>query len=278
MASTNQTTHYDLSQYTANDKPTYLVDYNGDMSKIDAGIYSAESKALQNESDIGTLSNLDTTAKNNLVSAINEVNTQAGNNATAISNLTTSVGANTGNIGTMANLQTTAKDNLVNAVNELKGVNDTQSTKIANIENNLALNNVIDLPINNSTSTGIDRTTFDEIDSQPLKFAHNDNYSIFKLYGILQFTVTDYTSKITFSNIIPSAYRPLTDINIRPIGMYRGGDGGVRDATRCVGTIKANGDIEIFCYNQGNVGNRVLFLLPCVYFLADFGDTPASNI
>lgn len=45
MSSTNKTAHYSLSQYLANDKPTYLSDYNGDMSKIDAAIYAAKSVA-----------------------------------------------------------------------------------------------------------------------------------------------------------------------------------------------------------------------------------------
>lgn len=41
MSSTNKTTYYNLSQYIGTDKPTYLGDYNSDMSKIDAGIHSA---------------------------------------------------------------------------------------------------------------------------------------------------------------------------------------------------------------------------------------------
>lgn len=45
MSSTNKTAHYSLSQYVANDKPTYLSDYNGDMVKIDAAIYAAKSAA-----------------------------------------------------------------------------------------------------------------------------------------------------------------------------------------------------------------------------------------
>lgn len=35
MSSTNKTPNYKLSQYIGTDKPTYLGDYNGDMSKID---------------------------------------------------------------------------------------------------------------------------------------------------------------------------------------------------------------------------------------------------
>lgn len=41
MAATNHTEHYDLSQYTEVDRPTYTGDYNSDMSKIDAAIYAA---------------------------------------------------------------------------------------------------------------------------------------------------------------------------------------------------------------------------------------------
>lgn len=41
MTATNHTEHYNLSQYTEDDHPTYTGDYNGDMSKIDAAIYAA---------------------------------------------------------------------------------------------------------------------------------------------------------------------------------------------------------------------------------------------
>ena len=36
MASTNKTENYDLSQFVGTDRPTWLGDYNGDMTKIDA--------------------------------------------------------------------------------------------------------------------------------------------------------------------------------------------------------------------------------------------------
>ena len=41
MTATNHTEHYELSQYTEDDRPTYTGDYNGDMSKIDAAIHAA---------------------------------------------------------------------------------------------------------------------------------------------------------------------------------------------------------------------------------------------
>lgn len=144
MASTNKTTHYDLSQYIAGDKPTYLVDYNGDMSAIDTGIYNAQAKANVNESNIGDLTNLDTTVKTDLVSAINE---EAGKTSKIgnLSNLTTTAktdlvvainevdaeaDANTTAIGTLANLETTNKTNLVGAINEV----NTKTGDLSNLE------------------------------------------------------------------------------------------------------------------------------------------------
>lgn len=45
MSSTNKTNYYNLSQYIGTDKPTYLGDYNSDMSKIDAGIHNVQETA-----------------------------------------------------------------------------------------------------------------------------------------------------------------------------------------------------------------------------------------
>ena len=99
MSSTNKTTNYELSQFIGTDKPAWLSDYNQDMSKIDAGIdtaqdtaTAADGKATTNGTNIGDLTYLSTSAKNNLVAAINEVdgNTDTAqntaNNAYALAN------------------------------------------------------------------------------------------------------------------------------------------------------------------------------------------------
>lgn len=49
MTATNKTENYDLSQFVGTDRPTWLVDYNGDMAKIDA-------QMKQNADDIATAS------------------------------------------------------------------------------------------------------------------------------------------------------------------------------------------------------------------------------
>ena len=110
MSSTNKTTYYNLSQYIGTDKPTYLQDYNGDMSKIDQAINnvngvattanqtagSAEAKAEQANTNVvalqgrvgaveGSVANLkekDTTQDseiNNAKKLANEANTTANN-------------------------------------------------------------------------------------------------------------------------------------------------------------------------------------------------------
>lgn len=47
MTATNKTANYELSQFVGSDRPTWLVDYNGDMSKIDA-------RLKQNADDIAS--------------------------------------------------------------------------------------------------------------------------------------------------------------------------------------------------------------------------------
>ena len=49
MTATNHTKNYNLSQFTGTDRPTWLGDYNGDMSKIDAQL-------KQNADDIASVS------------------------------------------------------------------------------------------------------------------------------------------------------------------------------------------------------------------------------
>ena len=87
MASTNKTTNYELSQYIGSDKPTYLGDYNSDMSKIDTAMHTNASNITVNagnisatDNKIGTLANLTTTDKSDVVSAINEVDSNCDSN------------------------------------------------------------------------------------------------------------------------------------------------------------------------------------------------------
>lgn len=279
MASTNHTTYFDLSQYTANDKPTYLVDYNGDMSKIDAGLHEADSDAKTAISEIGDLSNLTTTAKSTVVASINEVDAEADQNTTNIgnlSNLTTTANSdlvsainevdaeadtNTANIGTMANLETTVKTNLVGAVNEVNS-----EIKKFNFVNFTALSNPV---LNGATSDG----------GMGYTLASNSDYSVVKIYGETRIVINSFNPEIKYEAVIPSSYRPSSDITINPIGVvqYLSDHTTHTSSARVYVTFKSNGDIIIGC-NPGctslNSQKLELTLIPCILILKNFGDTP----
>lgn len=57
MAHTNQTPNYGLSEFVGTDKPAWLVDYNGDMEKIDLGMKAAQdvADAAKTEADQGAI-------------------------------------------------------------------------------------------------------------------------------------------------------------------------------------------------------------------------------
>ena len=112
MASTNKTTNLELSQYVSSDKPTYLVDYNSDMAKIDTGVHTAQVTA-------DTASTAATNAQTTAEGAQTTANTAITNAATAQSGVV----ANATNIGTLANLTTVEKTTLVGAINEVNAKN-----------------------------------------------------------------------------------------------------------------------------------------------------------
>ena len=45
MAATNKTSNYALSQFAGTDKPSFISDYNSDMTKIDGAIKDVDTKA-----------------------------------------------------------------------------------------------------------------------------------------------------------------------------------------------------------------------------------------
>ena len=295
MASTNKTTHYELSQYIGTDKPTYLVDYNGDMAKIDAGIYDADGKATLNATSIGTLSNLTTTAKSDLVSAINEVD----NDLSGIGDLTTlttstkssCVGAINevdADIGLLSNLTTTAKTNLVSAVNEVDGlantigdINDLETTVKtntvsaindlkANIDNfNLTVYNTITTANNGITSSG------NTIGSQSyVTVAKNSDGSLAKIYGEIVINSPTSEPVIVIHN---SGLAPDSDFTINMCGFCRILEpNGAYIPTSFSLTVKTNGNIEIDKTIGSGKTQVVFWMFPCLYFVKDFGDVPVA--
>ena len=113
MSHTNTTANYNLPQFVGTDKPSWLTDVNGAMTSIDTQMKAnadsattASGLAQSASTSVGELSNLNTTNKNNVVSAINEVN----NNLITTANTAT-------NAGTTATNASTAVNDLINYLN-----------------------------------------------------------------------------------------------------------------------------------------------------------------
>ena len=273
FGSTNKTTHYNLSQYVASDKPTYLVDYNADMLAIDTAIYNAMSKATNNESNIGTMTDLTTESKSSLVGAINEVGNHANTNASNISQNTIDIASNTGAIGNLINLETIAKNNLVSAINELKGVNDTQNTDITELQslvNKFNLTNIISLGTSDLTGGAYGS-------GNGLTCAFNSDYSVCKVYGNLTgVTGTGYTHDYESVNpVIPVGYRPTSDIVVNPCGVsvYSHNEDFYNKSVFL--TFETNGKIKVTINKGNNLDVEMsTSVIPFLIFLKDFGDTP----
>lgn len=132
MASTNKTTNYELSQFLGTDKPAWLSDYNTDMSKIDTQMKAnadaataAGGAASAADGKIGTLADLTTEAKTNVVAAVNEVEsevTTAQNTANSASTTANTAAAN------IAKFNLTEKSVLTSSTN--KGTIDTSISSV----------------------------------------------------------------------------------------------------------------------------------------------------
>lgn len=104
MAHTNETVNYRLSQFVGTDIPNPLVDYNGDMEKIDTAIKNVADSAVSEGGRITALETqngstpLETTAQT-ISGAVNEINTAVGGIDTR---LTTAEGKIVGDESTLA--------------------------------------------------------------------------------------------------------------------------------------------------------------------------------
>lgn len=120
MAHTNATANYELSQFLGTDKPAWLVDYNGDMLKIDTALKANADAEAASAEDIQELQ--DAIGAEGLTGRITNIENDIGDIKTEIG---------------VVPLPTTAQS-LTGAIAELKGVNDDQNTAIGQNTTNIA--------------------------------------------------------------------------------------------------------------------------------------------
>lgn len=233
MASTNKTTNYELSQFIGTDKPAWLADYNQDMSKIDAGMHTAQTtatgadgKADSNATKIGTLTNLTTDDKTSTVAAINEVDAHA--------------------------------DTAQNTASSAYTLAGTANDKATAVQNGLTLT-----AFSTTTFTATGATL---VGSQSkLSTATNAAGSVGKMYGRLVYDATGSTVTLTAS--VP--FSPETNINIDGFCLLQDGDSGIMSVVPA--TFSSAGTVTIT--HEAVSGRRYrLAAIACMLFFTDFGD------
>lgn len=266
MSSTNKTSHYNLSQYSASDKPTYLVDYNTDMSNIDTGIYNAQNKADTNGTSIGTLSSLTTTEKSNLVGAINEVDGDLGSLNTTVGNHTTAIADNTSDIGNLTNLSTSDKTSLVGAVNEVNyNLSNFNLTAFETITNFTMYDT------NGNVYTG---TTL----SGSIDVAKNSDGSLAKIYGSIKINKILNARKISFQTSLRPSQNITINGHVTDVTLVSEYNTAVDQIKYVSMTIKTDGTVEVpFVYTYSNGSNKTLLFTNSLLFIKDFGDTPVPE-
>lgn len=142
-----RTVNYDLCQYEGSDKTSYLINYNGDMLKIDTAIKAAkdaadnaqatasgaDGKADSVAADVSTL-NTQINGASGLAAdvaavqgSVNTINSLIGNGEPTTTNKTLIGAINELNsdkcadskVGDLSNLDTSSKTNIVSAINEV---------------------------------------------------------------------------------------------------------------------------------------------------------------
>lgn len=242
MASTNKTSNYELSQFLGTDKPAWLSDYNTDMSKIDTQMKAnadaataATGSATSANTAIGTLASLTTTAKTDLVSAVNEVDAAAGTAASTANAAATSANIANTNIN---------KFNLT-STSEL-----TVTSNLGTVSSNTHLYIAKD-------STGSVFKLYGRIDISNLG----------GVTGNLTLTISNSGLAPASSYTIASAglrvveHRNSEYVFIRPVNLNVATDGTI---TISGFPFSLNGDPSYMC----------LTFSPCLYFNSDFGDEP----
>ena len=125
---TNETTHFQLPIFVANDTPAWLVDWNGAMNDIDSALYSIQQGS-------GTIATDLATVQTNLTTLEGIVESQG----TSISSLASALTSAQGTINTITSLigngvPTTTDKTIIGAINEInEKVDDYGEVVIASV-------------------------------------------------------------------------------------------------------------------------------------------------
>lgn len=251
MASTNKTPNFDLSQYIGSDKPTYLGDYNSDMSKIDTAMATNKTNS-ENAVTVATganetASNAQTIATQAQTTA-QQANTLAQTAKSAAD--TAQASANQANQG-LTNFNLT-QHSTINTGNVISG-GGSLSTSTTNLYLDTNANKTIGkfygaFNINNITSNNVQV----KFSNQPIYIEETFTIACVGLcYSLINGNPTSYAIKPVNATFTKNTSVPNnTDITLSmtPDNSTTGSGNGLR-----------------------------IILFPCLYFFNDFGNTEIDN-
>ena len=243
MSHTNSTANYSLPQFVGSDKPAWLTDVNGAMTSIDSQMKAnadsastANASATTANSNIGTLANLKTTAKTNLVSAVNEVNT---------------------GLGTVSGVASSASSTANSAKSAIDALTEYLSLSI----------------YTNVTWTCISGSVINQSTTVNTTSARNANGTLGKFYGDLHFDVTSQNG-VTFKSS-DTGFRPTSSFNIVGFATKQDvtpSTSSGHDVTPLSIKFNTDGTLEFtlsaYWYNK----NVLINFFNSLLFIQDFGD------
>lgn len=215
MSYTNQTANYGLPQYTADDKPTYLGDFNKAMLDIDTAIKANETVAQASQ----TLAQNANNSASEALSTANTASSSATNAGVKADNayaLAESAKAD----ATQATTDATDAKTIANSANQTAtsaNATATSAQTTATNANNTAtsaqeaINSLINNIQNWSTPTNIANTSV--VTRGDLQCTSNSFLKMITLYGNLNVTINTGTTII--ATLPDSSLFPSSDITIR---------------------------------------------------------------
>lgn len=225
MSSTNKTPNYNLSQFTADDKPAWLGDYNSDMQKIDAQMKSNATKADSAES---TANNANQTASDALEASTDAKTLAGGASTNASTALSTAQSANT-----KAEESATKSQNAMDTASSASGNASAalSMAQTANTNANKALQEINKFNLVNSQTIGasgiIGQTNVGRVVNAGINIISDSTNKVFKLYGMIEVTINEGgqvkvtaqsnlrpSKKITIPNAGIALYNNLNSVDI----------------------------------------------------------------
>lgn len=274
MAHSNQTANYELSQFVANDKPTFLGDYNGDMAKIDAAIKAADNKAGAADTTAESAAALATSASTTATEAATDAATAA---ATATTALNTANNATTTaqNASTAAQSATTTASAAATKADAAKAEAEAATAAVA-LKPSYDETFARMFNMTGETPTATAETGY-TIGANSIRIAKNADNSLCKVYGTMRIETpnggTGSYAKIATLNTNVGTRESAFEIS--GFNMLLIDTNNVQATSSSVGLqVETNGTISIYANISSNVRRAYVTFPPCLYVMQDFGDTP----